>query len=257
MGRLLKRYFFALVAALLLSGVAAPSAHAADVPATVAAAINDPARAKDVADDARRHGAELMAFTKAKAGDTVVDLIPGGGYFTRLFSAVVGPKGHVYAIWPTEYAGEAADDVAAMRALAKTPHYANISVIVQPAAQFSIPTKADVVWTSQNYHDYPDKFMGPTDPAILNRAVFNALKPGGEFVIIDHVAEAGSGMRDTDTLHRIDPAVIKAQVPVAGFVFDGESTVLRNPADTHKIKVFDKSIRGHTDQFAYRFRKPE
>ena len=254
MGDSLKRFSFALAASLLLLG-ACPFARAADVPAYVTAAINDPARAKDAADDARRHGAELVAFTRVKPGDTVVDLIPGGGYWTRLFSAIVGPKGHVYAIWPNEYAKEAVDDVAAMRALAKTAHYANISVILQPAAQFSIPTKADVVWTSQNYHDYPDKFMGPTDPAILNRAVFNALKPGGEYVIVDHVAEAGSGLRDTDTLHRIDPAVVKAQVPAAGFVFDGESTVLRNPADTHKIKVFDKSIRGHTDQFAYRFKK--
>jgi predicted methyltransferase len=252
----LKTSLFAVAAALLLFGAACPFARAADLPAYVTTAINDPARAKDAADDARRHGAELVAFTRVKPGDTVVDLIPGGGYWTRIFSAIVGPKGHVYAIWPTEYAGEAADDVAAMRALAKTPHYANVSVIVQPAAQFSIPTKADVVWTSQNYHDYPDKFMGPTDPSILNRAVFNALKPGGEFVIVDHAAEAGSGMRDTDTLHRIDPAVVRAQVPAAGFTFDGESTVLRNPADTHKIKVFDKAIRGHTDQFAYRFKKP-
>jgi predicted methyltransferase len=129
-------------------------------------------------------------------------------------------------------------------------------VIVQPAAQFAIPQKADVIWTSQNYHDYPDKFMGPTDPALLNKAVFAALKPGGVFVVVDHVAEAGSGLRDTDTLHRVDPAIVKSQVIAAGFTFDGESDVLRNPADTHTLKVFDASIRGHTDQFVYRFRKP-
>jgi predicted methyltransferase len=112
------------------------------------------------------------------------------------------------------------------------------------------------VFTSQNYHDYPDKFMGKIDPSVLNKQVFDALKPGGLWVIIDHVAPAGSGMADTDTLHRIDPAIVKQQVEAAGFVFDGESNALRNPNDTHTIKVFDKSIRGHTDQFIYRFRKP-
>jgi predicted methyltransferase len=113
-----------------------------------------------------------------------------------------------------------------------------------------------VVFTSQNYHDYPDQFMGPTDPALLDKAVFAALKPGGTFVVIDHVAEAGSGLRDTGTLHRIDPEFVKQQVEAAGFEYAGESGVLRNPKDDHTLKVFDKAIRGHTDQFAYRFRKP-
>jgi len=98
--------------------------------------------------------------------------------------------------------------------------------------------------------------MGKVDPAMLNRQVFAALRPGGVYVIIDHVAEAGSGLRDTDTLHRIDPAIVKTEVEAAGFVFEAESSALRNPADPHTIKVFDKSIRGHTDQFIYRFRKP-
>ncbi len=250
----MKTFELALAASLMFGTC---NAYAADsVPAYVTAAVSDPARARDATDDTRRHGAELAAFAKVKPGDTVVDLIPGGGYFTRIFSAIVGPKGHVYALWPNEYASEAVDDVAAMRALAETPHYSNVSVIVQPAAQFSIPTKVNVVWTSQNYHDYPDKFMGPTDPNILDRAVFAALKPGGYFVVIDHAADAGSGLRDTDTLHRIDPAVVKSQVPAAGFILDGESDVLRNPVDAHKIKVFDPAIRGHTDQFAFRFRKP-
>lgn len=250
----MKKFGLAFAASLFLATCSAACAD--PLPAYVAAAVNDPARAKDVADDARRHGPELVAFAKVKPGDTVVDLIPGAGYWTRLFSAVVGPKGHVYALWPNEYASEAVDDVTLMRKMATTAHYSNVSVIVQPAAQFSIPTKADVVWTSQNYHDYPDQFMGKVDPNAFDRAVFAALKPGGEFVIVDHAAEAGAGMRDTDTLHRIDPAIVKTQVTGAGFTFDGENGALRNPADTHKIKVFDPSIRGHTDQFAYRFKKP-
>jgi predicted methyltransferase len=224
--------------------------------ASVADVLKDPARGKDADADARRHPAELAAFAGVKPGDTVVDLIPGAGYFTRVFSLIVGPKGHVYAVWPTEYAKEDSDEVPLVQALAIDPRFTNVTMLMQPAAAFAIPAKADVVWTSQNYHDYPDKFMGPTDPALLDAAVFAALKPGGVFIVIDHVAEAGSGIRDTDTLHRIDPEVVKAQAEAAGFKLDGESDVLRNPADTHKVKVFDPSVRGRTDQFVFRFRKP-
>ncbi|HTQ12569.1 MAG TPA: hypothetical protein VMH86_01740 [Rhizomicrobium sp.] len=92
---------------------------------------------------------------------------------------------------------------------------------------------------------------------MLNDAAFRALKPGGVYVVIDHVAEAGSGMRDTDTLHRIDPEIVRKQVEASGFVFDGESEVPRNPAHSHKLAVFDDAIRGHTDRFAFRFRKPK
>ncbi|GAA0686757.1 putative methyltransferase [Dyella sp. SG562] len=245
-----------IVLALPLAAAAQPPKPAGAMPANVAAAVADPARKADAANDARRKGGELLAFAEVKPGQSVVDLIPGGGYFTRLFSAAVGDGGHVYDVWPNEYAQEADSDVKASNALAAQPHYKNVSVLLQPGNQFSVPKPVDMVFTSQNYHDYPDKFMGKIDPAVLNKQVFDALKPGGLFVIVDHVAEAGSGMRDTDTLHRIDPAIVKKQVEAAGFVFDGESNVLRNPADPHDIKVFDKAIRGHTDQFAYRFRKP-
>ncbi|MCX7514401.1 class I SAM-dependent methyltransferase [Frateuria hangzhouensis] len=245
--------------------LALPAAHAAAVSQDaaptaqapyLAAAINDPARQADRVDDARRKIAQVMAFAQVEPGDKVLELIPGSGYFTRVFSGVVGPKGHVYALWPDEYAAEAKSDVANLRKLAGEPHYANVSVLTQPAAKLDAPESVDVVFTSQNYHDYPDKFMGKVDPVVLDRQVYNVLKPGGVFVVIDHVAPAGSGMRDTDTLHRIDPAIVKQQAKSVGFVFDGESDALRNPADPHDIKVFDKSIRGHTDQFMYRFRKP-
>ena len=143
----------------------------------------------------------------------------------------------------------------ASRALAGEAHSTNVIVLVRPASRVSAPQPLDLVFTSQNYHDYPDKFMGKIEPAVFNKQVFKVLKPGGVYLIIDHVAEAGSGLRDTDTLHRIDPAIVKTQVEAAGFVFEGESNALRNPADLHTIKVFDKSIRGHTDQVLYRFRK--
>jgi predicted methyltransferase len=226
------------------------------IPAYVTAAINDPERKADVSNDARREIADVMAFAQVKPGQFVLELIPGSGYWTRVFSAIVGSKGYVTVVWPNEFAQEAASAITASRTMAGEPHYGNVIVLTQPAAHLSAPQPVDLVFTSQNYHDYPDEFMGKVDPAVLNKQVYDVLKPGGLYVIIDHVAEAGSGMRDTDTLHRIDPAIVKKQVEAAGFVFDGESNVLRNPADPHTIKVFDKSIRGHTDQFIYRFRKP-
>jgi predicted methyltransferase len=251
------RWPHASLLALAAALATAASAQAPAIPDYVAKAVADPARGDNAKDDARRHVAELVAFSGAKPGDKVAELIPSGtGYFTQVFSKLVGDDGKVYAIWPSEYDKEAGTDSADVRALAKRPGFGNIEVLVQPAAAFSTPEPVDVVFTSQNYHDYPDRFMGPTDPELLDRAVFAALKPGGTFVVIDHVAEAGSGLRDTDTLHRIDPAIVKRQVEAAGFEYVGESDALRNPADDHRLKVFDKAIRGHTDQFAYRFRKP-
>jgi len=227
------------------------------IPGYVSKAVADPARGGDTKNDARRKVADLVAFSGVKPGDSVLELIPGSGYFTKVFSKVVGPKGHVYAVWPKPYDDESHPDSDVMRKLATQPGFDNIEVLVQPADALTAPRPVDVVFTSQNYHDYPDKFMGPTDPAILNKAVFAALKPGGTYIVVDHVAEAGSGLRDTDTLHRIDPAKVKQQVTAAGFEYVGESSVLRNRNDTHKLKVFDKAIRGHTDQFAYKFRKPK
>jgi predicted methyltransferase len=226
------------------------------VPPYIRAAVSDPARSQDASNDARRKITDVMVFSEVKPGQTVLELIPGSGYFTRVFSAVVGSQGHVYVLWPNEYAKEDVDNVSGSDKLAADPHYANVSVLKQPAAQLSVTQPVDLVFTSQNYHDYPDAFMGKVDPVAFDKQVYAALKPGGMFVVIDHVAPAGSGMADTDTLHRIDPDIVKKQVESVGFVYAGMSNALRNPNDPHTNKVFDASIRGHTDQFMYRFRKP-
>ena len=240
-----------------LSGLAARAATMPTIPPYVVAAVADPSRSEMMKSrDAARKPAPLLAFSGIKPGDRVGDLIPGGGYFTGLFSLIVGPKGHVYSIWPSEYAKVDAEEVAHIKSGSKDPRFPNVTILIQPAAAFAAPESLDLVWTSQNYHDYPDPFMGPTDPAVLNKAVFAALKPGGVYMVIDHVAAAGSGLRDTNTLHRIDPAMVKAQVTAAGFVYEGESLVLHNAEDPHTVPVFDKSIRGRTDQFAFKFRKP-
>lgn len=249
-------FVFPVAAAAGGSAIPAASTHAAIVPAYVAAAIHDPARKADVADDARRQIAAIMTFTGVKSGDKVLELAPGSGYWTRVFSVVVGASGRVYTVWPDEMDKFSAKSFAEWTKLIGMPHYSNVLLLKEPAAKLGAPEKVDVVFTSQNYHDYHDPFMGPVDMASFDKQVFDALKPGGMFVVIDHVAPDGSGAADTNTLHRIDPLLVKKEVEAAGFVFDGESDVLRNPADPHTANVFEKSIRGHTDQFAYRFRKP-
>lgn len=248
-----------LLAAFAVSACAPntkPVAQTAVTPDYIAAAVNDPARQADKANDARRKMIAVMTFTEVKPGQKVLELVPGSGYWTRVFSGIVGPSGHVYTVRPDEMMKFAAKSFANWQTLVATPQYANVSLLREPAAKLSVAEPVDLVFTAQNYHDYHDPFMGPVDMASLDKQVFDALKPGGLFVIIDHVAPAGSGTSDTNTLHRIDPAAVKREVVAAGFVFDGASDALRNPADPHDIKVFDKSIRGHTDQFIYRFRKP-
>ena len=226
------------------------------LPANIAAAAANPARAAQARTDATRHGPEIVAFAGVAPGAKVIDLIPGGGYWTRLFAGAVGPRGHVYGIWPAPYAAEAHGDVVAYGVLASSAGYRNVSASTQPATALAVPEKVDLVFTAQNYHDYPDPFMGRIDPAVLNRLVFAALKRGGVFLVIDHAAAAGSGMRDTDRLHRIDPAIVRRQVVAAGFRYEGESRLLANSADDHTRLVFATGLRGHTDQFIYKFRKP-
>jgi predicted methyltransferase len=244
----------AITAPLAALAAAAPAAPA--VPAYVTAAINDPARKDDAANDARRHAADVVTFTGLKPGQKVAELVPGEGYWTRIFSGVVGAQGHVYTVWPNEMGKYSAKSLANWQGLVKQPPYENVSVLQQPGAKLSLPEPVDLVFTSQNYHDYHDKFMGPVDMADFDKQVFGALKPGGVFVVVDHSAVNGSGFGATDTLHRVDEEAVKKEVEAAGFVLDGESDALRNQDDPRTAKVFDPGIRGKTDQFILRFKKP-
>ncbi|WP_242152112.1 class I SAM-dependent methyltransferase [Sphingomonas sp. BAUL-RG-20F-R05-02] len=214
-------------------------------------ALADPARADQQPDDAHRKPAELLAFAGVKPGQQVVDVLPGGGYWTRIFTGVVGSSGHVYAVWPKAAAAYGAKGVAALQA----KNLANVTVAVDPAI-ITVTKPVDLVWTVQNYHDLANNGGGEAALGAFNAAVFKALKPGGIYVVVDHAAPAGSGLADTETLHRIDPAVVKREVTNAGFTFVGESKALANPADDHTLKVFDPAIRGKTDQFVYKFRRP-
>lgn len=243
----------AIAAVILATSVIAAGSK---IPANIIAAVADPARPDaDRARDVNRKPAECLAFAGVKPGDRVADLIPGGGYFTRLFSVAVGPRGYVYAYVPSDIDAHMRKP-SPVFALAADPHYSNVSVIHAPVAKFVTPEKLDIVWTSQNYHDLHDSFFGPADIPAVNKAIYDSLKPGGIFIVLDHAAEPGSGLRDTETLHRIDEAAVKKEVEAAGFKLVAESNILRNPADSHTLKVFDPAIRGHTDQFILKFRKP-
>ena len=202
---------------------------------------------------------ELIRLARVDAGSTVIDVYPGAGDWTRRFSEVVGPKGRVFSFVPTEIADLKNDQVDQMRTLAKEPGRENVEVVsADLVAVPEVTQPADVLWLHLFYHDFHTKLMqarGAT-AADFNRAVYGRLKSGGSYVIVDHAAAAGAGTSDAQSLHRIDPAAVRAEVEAAGFVLDAESTILANKDDAHAIRIFDPSITGKTDRFAYRFVKP-
>jgi len=225
-------------------------------PSAIATAIADPARpAADTAFDGNRKPAALIAFAGIGPRDRVADLMPGGGYFTRIFSKLVGRRGHVYAIVPTPFAEAKPERLAPIRALVAGSAYSNVTLAVRPFRSIAVAKPLDAVWTSQNYHDVYGA-AGANEAAALDAAVFAALKPGGVYLVIDHAAQPGSGGRDAKTLHRIDPATVVEQARTAGFVLEARSDVLANPQDGHTAAVFAPEIEGRTDKFVLKFRKP-
>ena len=249
-----------LAAALGFATLAsAADAKPVKIPKDIAAAVADPARPQADRDrDAGRKPAECIAFAGLKPGQRIADVIPGGGYFTRIFSGVVGPKGQVFAVSPPKRPDAPADrpePSAATRAIAADPHYSNVSVSIAKPAELVLPEKLDMVWTSQNYHDVHN--VKDIDVGAFNKTVFNSLKPGGIYIVIDHAAEKGSGFSATSTLHRIDPEAVKAEVLAAGFEFVASSDVIANAADDHKTAVFEQGLHDKTDRFVLKFRKPK
>ena len=246
-----------IAAAFAIATLAAAPALA-KTPAYVAAAVADAGRADaDKQLDVDRKPADMVVFAGIKPGSRVMDLAPGGGYFTRVFAKAVGDKGWVYAFVPAELDPIIAKRFPGVDIKKQFAAYPNVSVLHGPINSLAAPESLDVVWTAQNYHDFHDPFYAPADLALINKAVYAALKPGGVYVVLDHAAQDGSGLCDTNTIHRIDEAVVKKEVEAAGFKLVGESNVLRNPKDPRDKLVFDASIRHHTDQFILKFIKPK
>lgn len=202
---------------------------------------------------------ELIQFARVESGSSVIDVYPGDGDWTRLFSDIVGPKGRVYSFVPAEVAHFKSDPVGRMQMLAKEPGRENVETVSADLIAMPEDTRpVDVLWLHLFYHDLHTPLMqarGAT-AANFNRAVYQRLKPGGSYVIVDHAAAVGSGASDAQSLHRIEPAFVREEVEAAGFVLDAQSTMLANKDDPRSINAFDPSIKGKTDRFAYRLVKP-
>jgi predicted methyltransferase len=227
-----------------------PASISEDSPHIRAALASAKRPAEERARDVDRKPAAILAFSGVAEGQRVADFIPGGGYFTRLFSEAVGASGKVYALIPPPGAQREEPPIRAVAA-----RYENVEVVQQSFTELRVPEPCDVIFTAQNYHDlHLARFN--LDWAAVNRQIFAALKPGGVYVVVDHSALPGAEIGVVDTLHRIDQAIVRRELEAAGFVYDGESDALRNPADTRALSVFDPAIRGRTDQFVMRFRRP-
>ena len=245
----------ALLLAPLLAVAATTAPPAGELPPYLQGAVADKSRpAADTERDAERRPAETMAFAGVKPGSTIVELMPGGGYFTRLLSKAAGPAGHVYAVVPTSASADAPDRSLPIKAIAAEPGYGNLTLQVQPIRALQLPSAVDLVWTSNNYHDVHN--VAGIDLLAFNRDILAALKPGGVYLVIDHQAAADAPDDVTSTLHRIRAETVKREALAAGFLLDDESTLLHNADDNHALKVFDPAIRGRTDQFVLRFKKP-
>ena len=239
-------FFGAALCAIAVSGAAV----AADVPGYVAKAVADPSRPQtDSVRDSLRAPAETLAFTGVKPGMTVAEFFPAGGYYTRMISDVVGPKGKVYGIDNAKWdKGEDAK-------MAAEPGHANVSIQLVKFGEFNLPQKVDLVWTTQNYHDLHVAEYGPVDIAAFNKRVYDALKPGGIYFILDHQANPGTDDAQIAKVHRIEKSQVIKEVTAAGFKLAGESNVLHRTTDDHTKGSSDPAIKSHTDQFLLKFQK--
>jgi len=221
--------------------------------ASIAAAVAHPGRPQDdrVRDNDRRP-AEVMTFLGVEPGMAIADLQTGRGYYAELFARTVGATGKVYAQNNAFVVKRFADKPLADR-LARLG-FDHLVRIDRELETLGFPEGTlDLVHIGLFYHD---TYWQKVDRAAMNRSILSALKPGGIYAIVDHHAEVGSGERDVKTLHRGDAAQIKAEVLAAGFEWVGESELLGHPEDDRKTNVFAPAIRGKTDRFIYKFRKP-
>ena len=241
----------ALAAATLATVVLAPVGARTLAPAATPFAAEVASSERPDADKARdedRKPGQVMAFAGIAAGQKVVELAPGGGYYTRLLSLALGPNGKLYP-----RGGRISP---AVEEWAKG-HANTMPAVSSPDAALA-PEPVDVVWTTLNYHDFKNNKVGEKTMAeVTNAQAFAALKPGGTYLINDHAAAKGSPADVTSTLHRIEEAAVIREVEAAGFKLDGKSALLAHAADDHTQKVFEGAVRGKTDQFLLKFRKPK
>jgi predicted methyltransferase len=249
-------------AILLLAGCSGPDAERVDQPVTTdlyAAAVNNPQRsAEDRERDADRKPGEVLEFLGIKPGMTVLDLFSGGGYYTELLSYVTGPEGQVVAQTNKAYEGFAGEQT---RVRYADNRLANVKVLIAENNELKLsPASFDAILMALSFHDiyYVDADGGwpKLDGTKLLAELYRGARPGAVLGIIDHYAAAGSPKETGGTTHRIDPAIVIAEVEAAGFKLDGRSDLLRNLQDDYNRNVFEPELRGKTDRFVLRFRKP-
>jgi predicted methyltransferase len=224
-----------------------------NTPAHIRRAVESDARTdQQRARDAGRKPAEIMTLAGIAPGDDVIEFASFGHYYTTMLVDAVGPSGHVYMVdmpWIEPFGGQAARDFAAA--------HANATFTQVHYNEMSLPDNADVAMMVLFYHDLHREAADETvDTADMNARIFDALRPGGTYVVVDHKAEDGSGWRDAMTLHRSDAQSIIDEVEAAGFELAFNSDLLANPNDDRKLHMRDPSIRGATDRAVLVFRKP-
>jgi predicted methyltransferase len=251
----MRRAFVAVLSVAAAVPLPMVAAQSAGLPQSIVTAVADPSRpAADTSTDVNRMPGETLAFAGVNPGMVIGEFYPGGGYFTRMLSDVVGPKGHVYAIensvWRSSFKAD--------QALLADGKMSNVSVEAAAFGTVRFPQPLDIAWVTQNYHDLKIAQYGVVDTAALDRGVFNALKPGGVFMVLDHEAPAGTGNDVVliTRLHRIEKAQVIREVTAAGFTLQAEGSFLHRESDDHSLPIFDKQVQGHTDQYALRFVKP-
>jgi predicted methyltransferase len=223
------------------------------------AAANEGRTDADRARDAGRKPAEVLEFFAIQPGMTVLDMYSGGGYYTEMLSHIVGPEGSVIAHSNQAYAGFVGEEA--------TNRYANnrlgnVEILMAENNELALPNASfDAIMMVLAYHDIyyvdPDNGWPEIDGPRFVETLYNGLRPGGILAVVDHSAAPGSPSETGNTLHRIDPDIVTAELEAAGFVLEAKSDVLRNMDDDHSVNMGAPEVRGKTDRFVFRFRKPE
>lgn len=209
---------------------------------------------KDIDRDADRKPIETLKFSGIGKGQHIVEYTPGSGYFSRLISNAIGKDGSLSVGTPQLFIDKFGKGI--IPSIGNETGHENVKGFAIDDQTTILPQNIDVFFTAQNYHDIRI-YLSPGTTERMNKAVFDALKPGGVYLIIDHSAKAGSGEQAVKDLHRIDPAIVIKEVEAAGFKLQSQSKILQNPADDLSLNVFDPKIRGKTDQFIMKFVKPK